>query len=1055
MADHVAESAKQSWMDLVDQASEQHQQGQHGAALAFVRRAQSALSDHPPVDTLVTVDHLNSLGVILFENGYFCEARHYYQQSLVIVEHLSPEDENLCAHLHNNLGQTAAKLNEPAAARTHLERAVLIRERLNPDSVVLAIALDNLGSVLSLLGIPDNAEKNHIRALSLFKRLKGPLDNHFATALGNLSQVYIARGDRTLAEACRLRALDIHRRNLGSSAPATLNDMANLAVLYLHRGDEAYADALMNKMLGLGGEIPEPKYRYLAYILYQLAQTALAEFRLDLAERLSVRALILFEILAGKTAPDTMAACRMLGHVHLVTGEPEKAEQQYKRAMTGYQAMDMEADAVATMLELAKAYRENGGYALAQTLLQQVVSSVRKLTPKDPDLMASALGNLGLTHYAAGNRAAAAEAYDEALVSLADEPTHGERPWLLHCQAMLKQESGDYPAAIDFYEQAKTYWLKAKSKDHPHIVTTTANLALVYWADSDIEKALAAFSYTEQLRDKELGRILSVGSEEKRNAFARKQLGDLAKILSFNFSLGMGHPEVALLCAQTLLRRKNRVLDSLACQRRQIAEQMNDHDKKIFSQLQWLRSEITEILASQLVTKRSMQNVDKLASLVQREQQLEADISYQNALNTITQEALKLADIQAKLPSTSALLEFVNYQVFSPTATNEKAAWGSTRYAVMVLRSAGEPAWFDLGDAAELNTAMEQWRRLLRNPGSTEEQYAPIAATLHQRLISPLLTNLTNVNHLLISPDADLVTLPFGLLLNQAREMLCEQYLLSYLTSGRDVLSLNEAESGQGVVVMAAADFDAMPDDSEGTDEGHFKVRGRLCALPGTQTEADAIITEFGETKVYTGKEATTQVLKKVHKPAILHIATHGLFVPQQETMLKPSLDILNVGGQNLIIQHLAPVSQAHPMCFSALALAGANRHQAGIISAQELAGLDLGGTELVVLSACETGLGSMGKGEEFTGLCRALAIAGAKTQLSTLWKIPDEATQCLMSHYYACLRQGCGRAEALQKSQRHVARHNDHPEWCHPFFWAAFISVGAWTPIPWRGDIR
>jgi CHAT domain-containing protein len=108
-----------------------------------------------------------------------------------------------------------------------------------------------------------------------------------------------------------------------------------------------------------------------------------------------------------------------------------------------------------------------------------------------------------------------------------------------------------------------------------------------------------------------------------------------------------------------------------------------------------------------------------------------------------------------------------------------------------------------------------------------------------------------------------------------------------------------------------------------------------------------------------------------------------------------------------------------------------------------------LRGTQLVVLSACETGLGLVRHGAEFTGLRRALAIAGAVTQVTSLWKVADDATRALMGHYYRLLAGGCERAAALQRAQQAVRRDPAHPEWEHPFYWGAFVSSGAWGPMP------
>lgn len=138
-----------------------------------------------------------------------------------------------------------------------------------------------------------------------------------------------------------------------------------------------------------------------------------------------------------------------------------------------------------------------------------------------------------------------------------------------------------------------------------------------------------------------------------------------------------------------------------------------------------------------------------------------------------------------------------------------------------------------------------------------------------------------------------------------------------------------------------------------------------------------------------------------------------------------------------------------NPLLRSGLALAGANQRRSGqedgILTALEAAGLDLWGTKLVVLSACETGVGAIQKEEGVYGLRRALVMAGAESQVMSLWKVADEATRDLMIAYYKRLVTGQGRAEALRQVQLEMLRSETRT---HPFYWASFIPSGAWEPI-------
>jgi CHAT domain-containing protein len=132
--------------------------------------------------------------------------------------------------------------------------------------------------------------------------------------------------------------------------------------------------------------------------------------------------------------------------------------------------------------------------------------------------------------------------------------------------------------------------------------------------------------------------------------------------------------------------------------------------------------------------------------------------------------------------------------------------------------------------------------------------------------------------------------------------------------------------------------------------------------------------------------------------------------------------------------------------------LAGANKHQGGngedgILTALEAAGVNLWGTKIVVLSACETGLGEVRNGDGVYGLRRALVLAGAESQVMSLWKVDDIVTRDLMVDYYTHLQAGDGRAAALRQVQLQMLR-NVRKNRTHPYFWASFIQSGDWRPI-------
>ena len=219
--------------------------------------------------------------------------------------------------------------------------------------------------------------------------------------------------------------------------------------------------------------------------------------------------------------------------------------------------------------------------------------------------------------------------------------------------------------------------------------------------------------------------------------------------------------------------------------------------------------------------------------------------------------------------------------------------------------------------------------------------------------------------------------------------------------------------------------------------------------LMGTALEAREIKSQFPEARALLGDQATEAQLKQAVAPRILHIATHGFFLDDRPVRIEGTrgLSLMREDGDLRGLN--ADVRIENPLLRSGLALAGANlrtgRDDDGILTALEASGLNLWGTKLVVLSACDTGLGVVSTGEGVNGLRRALVLAGSETQVMSLWQVSDYVTQRLMKAYYAGLKQGQGRGEALRRVKLELMRQKGME---HPFYWAGFIQSGKWTAL-------
>ncbi|MEO7890220.1 MAG: CHAT domain-containing tetratricopeptide repeat protein [Vicinamibacterales bacterium] len=400
-----------------------------------------------------------------------------------------------------------------------------------------------------------------------------------------------------------------------------------------------------------------------------------------------------------------------------------------------------------------------------------------------------------------------------------------------------------------------------------------------------------------------------------------------------------------------------------------------------------------------------------------------------------SREAL-LPDIQRKLPESAALIEMVRFRPFHVGAAMESERWAPARYGAYVIRRTGTPVFVELGDAATIETLVVEFRRTLSVPRGTLAH--DLGRRLDAALMDPIRARIGTSTEVYLSPDGLLNLVPFGALVDDLDRFLVETFTFNYVSSGRDLL---RDESGPPLrrgppAVIADPAFDGRTNyqSVSATSPLRSPVDTRYEALPATAAEAQAIKAVLPGAVVFRGDDATETALKGVAAPRILHIATHGFFLADQDLST-------TAGG--------ASASLEDPMLRSGLVFAGANAGGSGtddgVLTALEASVLGLRGTELVVLSACETGVGDVKTGEGVFGLRRAFMAAGTETLVMSLWRVDDDATRQLMVEFYRRLARGDGRAEALRQASLTLLR---DPARRHPFYWASFIATGDPGPL-------
>jgi CHAT domain-containing protein len=689
-----------------------------------------------------------------------------------------------------------------------------------------------------------------------------------------------------------------------------------------------------------------------------------------------------------------------------------------------------------------------------------------------PDV-ATSLNNLALLYSSQGNYGKAEPLYLRSL-AIYEKVLGREHPDVatsLNNLAGIYQSQGNYGKAEPFYLRSLAILEKVLGSEHPNVATSLSNLAALHWGKGDITRTTDFLTRGLAVEEKNLQLIYAVGSEQRKQNYAQTFTARTNFAVSLALQQSTKNPTLGKLALTTVLRRKGRVLDAMTdtvqILRTQLAD--NPETKKLFDE--WL--DIQQRLANLVYRGAGEQKFEiyqqQIKQLEAEHERLEEQVSARSAEFRKEIQPVELADIQAQIPQDAAMVEIVQYNPFNPKDNK----FGESRYAAVVLRTSGEPKWVDLGDAATIDKSIASFRRVLaRGPATSKsnsqergglnaepadgKNLQELARTLDKQVMAPIRPLLGDARHLLLSPDGQLNLIPFEALKDEQNKYLVQRYAFSYLTTGRDLLRLQTtAKQLSNPVVFANIDYQqqetviaANPTaQTRGSQNRRSVDFASLTYQPlkATLEEGEKIKEIFPDTNILAGEKATEAAIKQLKLPNILHLATHGFFLPDKE--LKPIPSAMNDLNQ---LEKPRYFNLENPLLRSGLALAGFNNRQNqqsnntddGVLTALEVAGLNLRGTELVVLSACETGVGDVKTGDGVYGLRRALVIAGSQTQLLSLWLVDDGGTKDLMVKYYQKVKAGKGRHEALRETQLEFL---NNPKYEHPYYWASFIPSGNW----------
>jgi CHAT domain-containing protein len=552
---------------------------------------------------------------------------------------------------------------------------------------------------------------------------------------------------------------------------------------------------------------------------------------------------------------------------------------------------------------------------------------------------------------------------------------------------------------------------------------------LLNWIQGHLQPALTGLQQGLTIEEANLERNLIGGSESNKRDYLTTFNASTDAILTLHLQYLPQDPTATQLALKTVLQRKGRLLDLFTNSRQTLRSQLDSDGQPLLDQLIQVNTKISNLYHNRPETLSQEQYQQKIKELDEQSQQLEDQLSRRSAAFRANNASVDISRLQSLLPANGVLVEFSRYQVFDPKAARDKR-YGEHHYAAYLLLPDGKITGIDLGADTTIDPLIDDFSEAMRNPSVRVEQVKEAARALDAVLMAPIRSHLGNQKHLLISPDGPLNLIPFEALVDENNQYLVENHTLTYLTSGRDLLRLQAQSQAQQPPLLLSNPFfgDRSKRVSDNISPNNLR-QNVLEPLDGTSAEAEAIASQLPQAQLWQGNQATETVVKQANRPRILHIATHGFFSATNTQDAVPT---------------------ENPLLGSGLFLAGfRNTPQEGaddgILTALEVSNLNLLGTQVVALSACDTGQGDLSVGEGVYGLRRSLVLAGSESQIISLWRVQDNSTKDLMVSYYEKLLQGKGRSEALREVQLAMLKDG---QTAHPYYWAPFIQSGDWRPL-------
>lgn len=957
-------------------------------------------------------------------------------------------------------------------------RCKQIRDSLGITGIALGDSYANLGNIRRIMGDLTSAEEYYLKSRDIYLERAGE-GMAYALSLGRLAGLYRARGQYGLAEQNLNKALSIKEKLVTTNSPSYASTLSSQGWLHMELSQFDLAQQKLEQSSSIIKSIYSPNSNDYATSLRDLGVLASSRGKYPEAEKYFDQAMTLYAKNPELKFTDSYAnIINDLAILNKVIGEYDKAEKLYNQSLDLYRKLsgDQSTDVAMMYNNLGILYYQKGDYSRAEQNFIKALEMRKVIFGKESPAYAGTLGGFGDLDRARGRYKSAEEKYNEELSIILK--TRGKESVqyadVLSDLAMIARVKKSYISSEKLFKEAEQIYEVRLSKAHPLVGVVHQNFGNLYWNQRLYPKATLEMKAMVENYFGQIDAMFQVMSDHEREAFYKILKKDLEMFTSFacvraGSDQFMGSkdkaPDPTLLgdLYNVQLSTKALLLSSASKLTKGILRSGNDSIKQQFRKWQQDKIELANLKRNKDVTSQAV--IDSLdASLERREKEfLNTSTTFTGSFNDAR---FTWKNVKEKLKPGEAAIEVIRFSKYgAKDQVPDSSAAGypryvrmgltdTIRYAVLIVTTeTPQPQLVMIPNGNDLEGKyLNSYRDAIFKKQIDLESYNAFWKSIIE---SPWIKG--KATKLYFSPDGVYNQISINTLLNPvSKKYVIDENLLELVTNTRDIILPPAEEEGSTYGLLIGNPTYYLPNNAKTS-----KVV--LSNLPGAEEEVKQIQGMLNDNRwrkvdVLLEDKASEERLKKMdYKPKILHIATHGFF--NQSIGKVAGTRGGEADGPDQSVKANLPI--INPMLSSGLVLKGGGDalnmtsgtdydlldRNDGLLTAYEAMNLNLQNTDLVVLSACETGLGEVSSGEGVYGLQRALKVAGAQAIIMSLWSVSDESTMVLMKEFYskwlASIRNDLPSGEKLGSFRDAQLAVRKNEKFSHPFFWGAFVMIG------------